>query len=258
MNRIRRTEAICLRTQDRHESSKLVTLLTPDYGKLTVIAKGARRPKNKFGAALNLFARSRIIYYHHQQHATHTLSDAELVWSPAAITLVPERFLAAGQMTEFVLKALPHHDPNPRLYQLLATNLLVLSQAAAGYDLLTVAFLLKAASFLGFRPELGHCLVCHQSPKTGAVFAARRGGIICSECGAGTSDVDPLPLEQLTLLQKLLYTPSAAIPTLSPISPVTNLAPLIKNFLSHHFTPVVLNSLRWSASDPPLNKTGAP
>src|SRR5512147_2681448 len=101
MRRIVRSEAICLRVQDYHESSKLVTFFTLEHGKVSCLAKGARRLRSKFGAALDLFAQSRIIYYSHETRTLLTLSDAELVHSFSGLALRPERFLAAEQMSEF-------------------------------------------------------------------------------------------------------------------------------------------------------------
>ncbi len=65
MQRIVRTEALCLRSRPIRESSKLVTFFALDEGRLVCVARGARRPKSKFGAALEPFAVSRIIYYRH-------------------------------------------------------------------------------------------------------------------------------------------------------------------------------------------------
>ena len=48
-----RTQAIILKRRDFGEADRLLTLVTPDYGKIDVIAKGARDPKSPFGASLD-------------------------------------------------------------------------------------------------------------------------------------------------------------------------------------------------------------
>jgi DNA repair protein RecO (recombination protein O) len=279
VRRIVRSDAVCLRVQDYHESSKLVTFFTLEHGKVSCIAKGARRLKSKFGAALGLFAESRIIYYWHEGRTLYTLSDAELIRSHSRIAESPERYLAAEQMAEFTIKAIQPQDTSPQLYQLLLNYLgLVETRAATPSALLpdpfaplVCSYLLKAASFLGFRPELRRCLICKRPPDgTHPVFFdAWSGGIICSRCSgervelteADPPDWDRVPSrirlepEGLDILSFLLYTPASEIASVSPSlvpnpqSPVANrqspILDLVLSFLSHHFDPLVLNSFRW-------------
>jgi DNA repair protein RecO (recombination protein O) len=271
MRKIIRSDAVCLRVQDYHESSKLVTLFTLEHGKVSCIAKGARRLKSKFGASLGLFAESRVIYYWHEGRTLYTLSDAELVRSHSGIAENPERYLAAEQIAEFTLKAIQPQDQSPQLYQLLR-NYLGLIEAVAppsssssslqpsDFSLLTSAlfsslvcsYLLKAASFLGFRPELRRCLVCRRPPDNShpVFFDAQRGGIICGRCSGELPSGARLAPADLDTLSFLLYTPAAEIasvvPSLAPRpSPHAPILDLVLSFLGHHFDPLVLNSFRW-------------
>jgi DNA repair protein RecO (recombination protein O) len=284
MRRIVRSEAICLRVQDYHESSKLVTFFTLDRGKVSCLAKGARRLRSKFGAALDLFAQSRIIYYSHETRTLFTLSDAELIRSFSSLATEPERFLAAEQMSEFVLRVIQPNDPSPQLYQLLLNYLSTLEslqscssanlqsaicnlQSPNPYPALVCSFLLKAASFLGFRPELRRCLLCRRpiESQRPAFFDPGRGGIICPRCAGERRDMtemsdisDRVPSltrldsASLDMLCFLLYTPASEIASLSPrlLSPPSSLLSpldLVLSFLGHHFDPLVLNSFRWHA-----------
>jgi DNA repair protein RecO (recombination protein O) len=268
MRRIVRAEAICLRVRDYHESSKLVTFFTLEDGKVSCLAKGARRLRSKFGAALELFAQSRIIYYASETRTLLTLSDAELVHSFSAIALSPERFLAAEQIAEFTLRVIQPHDPSPQLYRLLLNYLITLeslpaltpdSRLLTPCPALVCSFLLKAASFLGFRPELRRCLICRRplEDQRPAYFEPSRGGIICQRCAGDDPGGTRLDSAGLDTLAFLLYTPASEIASLvpssshpSPIpgpeSPVP-LLDLVLGFLGHHFDPLLLNSFRWHA-----------
>ncbi len=258
MRRIISTEAVCLHTAPVRESSRLVTLLTPDHGRVVCLAKGARRPRSRFGAALDRCAVARVIYYWRESRSTYTLSDAVMVRSAAALTRMPARFLAAEQMTEFVLRAAPLHDPHPQLYQLLVTYLAVLEGATGCFPTLVSSFLLKAASFLGFRPELRRCLVCRgqalsgmddvqRSQAAGVLFDAARGGIICPSCagpepGSRAARRERLAPDELAELQCLLYTPAEQLADAATRPDNLN---LVLGFLSHHFDPLLLNSFHW-------------
>jgi DNA repair protein RecO (recombination protein O) len=277
MRRIIRSEALCLRVQDYHESSKLVTFFTLEHGRVCCLAKGARRLRSKFGAALDLFARSHIIYYSRENRTLLTLSDAELVHSFSGLALTPERFLAAEQMTEFALRVIQLHDPSPQVYQLLVNYLSTLEACAATrhsslatrnspYSALVCSFLLKAASFLGFRPELRRCLICRRpiEPQRPAYFEPGRGGIICARCAGDRPRGTRLDPANLDTLAFLLYTPATEIAKTeiqehrdrrdsgpeslqsaicNPESPLE----LVLGFLGHHFDPLMLNSFRWHA-----------
>ena len=305
MRRIVRSEAICLRVQDYHESSKLVTFFTLERGKVSCLAKGARRLRSKFGAALDLLAQSRIIYYSHETRTLLTLSDAELVHSFSSLALRPERFLAAEQMAEFALRVIQPLDPSPQLYRLLLNYLSTLESLqcpgsanlqsaskinrqerqgrqdsgpdnlpSAIYNLqspspepltpspfpaLVCSFLLKAASFLGFRPELRRCLICRrpiEDPRP-AYFDPGRGGIVCARCAGENPSGTRLDPASLDTLAFLLYTPASEIASLvqsagsqflvpGPQSPIP-LLELVLGFLGHHFDPLVLNSFHWHA-----------
>jgi DNA repair protein RecO (recombination protein O) len=244
MRRIRRTEAVCLRSAELRESSKLVTFFSEEDGRLVCSARGARRPKSRFGAALDRFAVSRIIYYWHQERTVYTLTDVELVRSHPGLAAVPDRFLAAEQVTEFVLRTVRAHDPNPQLYRLVRTYLAALETAEDRFPALVGSFLLKAASFLGFRPQLRACLECGRAVRGAGEalsFDPVRGGVFCPRCaepGVGTR-IEP---GELAVLDRLLHTPGADIAGDPPAE--FRLGPVLR-FVSSHIDPLLLNSFNW-------------
>lgn len=288
MKRIVRTEALCLRSRPIRESSKLVTFFALDEGRLVCMARGARRPKSRFGAALEPFAVSRIIYYRHQQKTIYNLSDAELVSAHSGLVLDPARFLAAEQIAELLLRTSRDHDPNERLYGLARTYLAVLDagpshsggemNSGSGYSALVGSFLLKAASFLGFRPRLRACLNCgrplpgpgvlrltpdalrftrHARPAEDPTppfagedrrdasdsrwsFDPERGGAVCPECGTARTalKVEPARLVELAFL---LHSPATEV--VGRELDAGQLG-LIRAFVVQHIDPL-LNSFNW-------------
>lgn len=244
MRRIIRTEAVVLRCRDWRESSRTVTLFTPDTGLVAVIARGSRRPKSRTAAALNLFAHSRVIYYRHEARALYNLSDAELVNAHSAIAQLPERYFCAGRMADFVLHALRPHDANEKLYGLLLANLSVLEHSVSAFPELLAAFLLKAASFLGFRPELRRCVACRKPlAGTAAWFDPLRGGAVCRDCATGPS-LRPLSAGELADLDRLLRTPTVDVAGLEVETDA--LGPVLE-FLGAHFEKLPLHDLAWPA-----------
>ena len=76
---IANSRAIVMRTRRMGETSKLVTLFTEDHGKVKVVAKGARKPKSKFGASLELMTEVQAMCYLREERDLHTLSDCDVL-----------------------------------------------------------------------------------------------------------------------------------------------------------------------------------
>lgn len=270
MPRIIRTEAICLAAERYKESSKLVTLFSRDSGTLRVVARGARRPKSRFGAALERFAVLGATFYWHENRTVYTLSDAELVRSFPGLALVPARFLAAEQVIEFLLRTgrphdpahAPFHEDTGQLYRLGVVYLDALERVDAGSRQLVASFLLKAASFLGFRPELERCLVCRQPVGEQPVsFDPERGGVVCVRCrpedferrvsnagfGIRTSEFAPvnrvLSSRERHALVRLLRRPAAELGS----DTAHDFLRLALGYVSLHLDPLILNSFNWES-----------
>ncbi|MEO0082310.1 MAG: DNA repair protein RecO [candidate division WOR-3 bacterium] len=254
MPRIIKTEVICLASERYRESSKVVTLFSRNSGKLMAVAKGARRPKSRFGAALERFAVSRVTFYWHENRTRYTLSDAELIRSFPALAELPQRYLAAEQITEFLLRTGRPFDPahyvlhegTGQLFRLTTAYLEVLEASKSNFRQLVASYLLKAASFLGFRPELERCVLCRRMLSGHQVsFDSERGGTVCQQCRPAPKGRTLSEVERRALAQ-LLRLPAARLGAASDIGALdADFLPLALEYVSSHLDPLILNSFRW-------------
>src|SRR5262245_24232389 len=76
------TEGFVLRSYKLGENDKIVVFYTRDFGKIRLVAKGARKLKNRFGAALEVFAHVRIIFHEKENRDLLILDRAEILYSP--------------------------------------------------------------------------------------------------------------------------------------------------------------------------------
>lgn len=266
MPRIICTEAICLAAERYRETSKRIVMFSAESGLLRLVAKGARRPKNKFGAALERFSASRISFYWHEHRSVFTLSSAELLCSHSGITLLPDRYLAAEQIIEFILRVGRPHDPRYdrwqettlKLYKLTRAYLAAVEQAETGFSQLVASFILKATSFLGFRPELDRCVLCRRQPQEPFTwFDLQKGGIVCLHClpaetfsssfsHSSASSIRetqlryPLPQQERQTLLTLLKQKASELRIAGP-----ELLPLVLAYASWHLDSLTLHSFRW-------------
>ncbi|RKY85203.1 DNA repair protein RecO [candidate division KSB1 bacterium] len=185
---ILKTEAIVLRMQEYGESSKILTLYTRDYGRLKVLAKGARRLKSRFGGVLDLINYITIVFYQKVTRDLPLLSQADLVRPFLHLREDLHRLALASALVELIDRTESGQMPNPRLFKLLVGCLIGIDEsgnAEVYFDYFTLHFL----GFAGFRPRLRRCLHCGQKPKGYVVnFQFRRGGYFCENCSSNNQE----------------------------------------------------------------------
>jgi DNA repair protein RecO (recombination protein O) len=181
-----RTDAVVLRAFDYGETSRIVTLLTRRHGVLSALAKGARRPKSRFGATLQPMAHVQVVYYHKEGRGLQTLKEAAYVARFAHLGSDLEKTTVGLRLVELVRALLHEHDPNAPVLGLLTHALAWLDAARSdGPPRAANAlpwFQLHLAALLGFAPDvqrddveaLGDGGVLHLD--TGTVAALGGGG----------------------------------------------------------------------------------
>jgi DNA repair protein RecO (recombination protein O) len=80
-------DALILRTYKLGEADRIVVFLTRDRGKKRGVAKGARRPRSRFAAALEPLTEARVAYFEKEQRELVGLNYAETVRSPLGFAM---------------------------------------------------------------------------------------------------------------------------------------------------------------------------
>src|SRR5207249_504710 len=120
------TPAVVLRTYRYSETSKIVRLATRDLGIQSAIAKGALRPKSRFGAGLELLSEGVAQLYFSEARELHTLGAFDLVNLRRELAGDVGRFAGAAALAEVMLKMAPP-APLPVAYDTLTAALDVLA-----------------------------------------------------------------------------------------------------------------------------------
>jgi DNA repair protein RecO (recombination protein O) len=148
-----RTDAVILRTLDYAETSQIVTLYTRQHGRLTVIAKGSRRPKSRFGSALQPMAYVQVVYYYKPGRGMQTLKESAHVRVLNGIGRSVAKITAGLRMVELVQAMTEEEEPNALLFNVLVQALLALDAAERAENVLPY-FQLRLATVLGFSPDV--------------------------------------------------------------------------------------------------------
>ncbi len=149
------SEALVLRSYPFREAELIVSFLARDAGKLRGAARGARRPRSRFGAGLERLSHVRMAYFQRETRELVSLDSCELIWSPFELSADYTTGVALDYMAEVSEQLLPPAEPNERFFRLLLAVLDHL-RATAGRGVWAAVsyFSLWAVKLSGFLPPL--------------------------------------------------------------------------------------------------------
>lgn len=124
-----KTQGIVLGSRPFDEAGKLVTLLTRDYGKIRVIAKGAKRLTSKFGGRLEVFTLLEMSLA--EGRSLDILSQAEALEWFGPLRRDPDKLSAGFYFIRIIDRATVDHQKNFDLFRLLYYSLKKLSEEKA-------------------------------------------------------------------------------------------------------------------------------
>ena len=179
-----KTEAIVIRQADFSESSRVVTLFSRDFGKVSVLAKGAKRLKGPFDAALDLLSACRIVFLRKSTGALSLLTQASLIQKFTPVPTSLNSLYGGYYAADLVNNLTEEEDPDEVLYQCFTDVLNRLSNPEE--DLLTAItqFEISVLQCCGLFPNLSECSVCGQPVNIDGKFAhwVSQGGLLCQSC----------------------------------------------------------------------------
>lgn len=177
-----RTAAVVLRAFRYGETSLIVTLFTRDRGKVSVLAKGARRPKSRFGAVLQPTSLIQAVYSFRTTRTLQTLREASYEIRFRHLGEDLNRITAGLRMVELVQALLQDEEPHEGVFHLLATSLQALDGTPGRPELALFYFEMRLAGLLGFAPQFTREAVA-SLPDEGGVVTLGTGAI--APAGAG-------------------------------------------------------------------------
>ncbi len=110
------TQAIILRVIDYQESSKILTVLSAEHGKIALIAKGAKKPKSKLAGILEIGAVLDVVYYYKQTRGVQTLSEASIFYSTDSFRKDLERAAILYATLELLSQLVHEHEVNDPIF----------------------------------------------------------------------------------------------------------------------------------------------
>jgi len=203
-------EAICIGSTRYSESSQIVTLFSKEHGLIKAIAKGARRPKGKFGGGIDLLTAARIIFSVSSSDATLALLHEYVTCEPFGLLRNDLLALNCGQFAgDMLSKFTECYDPHELLYSGFYQTLGKLQLPSNNPLLSIVEFQFFLFQEVGLSPVFSHCSICGKIlpeqdingfPKL--YFSSHNGGMLCRVCEASSEEKRMVQANVLALLKQ--------------------------------------------------------
>ncbi len=183
------TEAIVLRTMKYSESSLIAALFTRDHGKISIIAKGARRKSRPFGSSIEAMNHVRAVIYYKAQRELQLLTQCDLVQRYPALVEDLSRMEIGMGAVELLHLATEHDEVHPELFHLTVDLFRAVQNATCRHKNALYAYEIQLLGLLGFKPSLRQCVSCRDELESVQSAPARSRirmtgrGILCERCG---------------------------------------------------------------------------
>jgi DNA repair protein RecO (recombination protein O) len=200
------TPAITLRRIQHGDFDVILNCFTLAHGKISIIAKYAKKSTRRFGGVLELF--SLLQLQCSAGRGLPVLQEAELKQPYAGIRGNFRKTAFASYWAELINLWMEENVANPALFNLLAHVLSELDGGdAADAAVLNLLFQVRFMALAGFLPELTACCACgcqlEQIQGRGLRIDPARGGAVCGRCGGAGVSLGELTKGTLKLLQWL-------------------------------------------------------
>jgi len=177
------TEALVLASTELGESDLIITLFCQDVGRLSAMAKGAKRSLKRFVNKLEIFSFLHITYQQKASSSLAFLAEAELHTGFLHIRRNLEIYSIASVIREFLLIGVKENEPAGDIFRLSLWALHNLDRIQPPMTVLAL-FLIRFYDYIGYRPDLQCCAHCGSlvDRKQRYGFDSSSGRIVCSLC----------------------------------------------------------------------------
>ena len=201
-----KTKAIVLKSINYGDTSKIVTFYTREYGYISVIAKGARKIKSIYSGNLEPLNLLEAIIYVSANRELQVLGQISLENSFQQIRLDLDKTACALTIIELIQTFIRHSEKDQIFFDFVSSVLSDI-QTMKKPIIMIWFFMLKLASYLGFKPEFRQCNICNKKiTQNFNIFKAKDGIVICKECNISGENQILLPANVLKFLSRLQNT----------------------------------------------------
>lgn len=194
---------IVLSESNMGDFDKMLTMLTPNYGKISCVAKGARRPKSALLAGTQMFCFGEYLVYKGSQ--TYHINSVEPIEVFYNLRIDLDKLKYAVHINKIVQDVTNENQNCYKILQLVLNTLYTISETDKNLDMVLGVFKLRLLCILGFAPQVMKCTNCKEKENL-TYFSMKDNGLKCKICGK--QDTGTIEISESTL-NAIKYTVTA-------------------------------------------------
>ena len=190
----KKINGIVLAESNVGDYDKMLIILTPNLGKISCVAKGARRPRSALLAGTQIFCFGEYLVFKGSQ--TYHINSVEPIEVFYNIRTDLDKLKYAVHINKIVQDVTQENQNTYKILQLLLNTLYTISELDKNLDMVLGVFKLRLLSILGFTPKIEKCTNCEEKEKL-EYFSIKDNGLKCKTCGK--QDTSAISISQSTL-----------------------------------------------------------
>ena len=171
---------IILAESNMGDYDKMLTMLTPNFGKISCSAKGARKPNSSLLAGTQMFCFGEYLMY--KGTSTYHINSCETIEMFYKIRTDLDKLKYAIHVDKIIMDVTEENENCYNILQLLLNTLYTISETEKDLDLTISIFKLRLLCILGFSPRIVSCVNC-KTKEDLTYFSIKDNGFKCSTCG---------------------------------------------------------------------------
>ncbi|MGV8145627.1 MAG: DNA repair protein RecO [Alkaliphilus sp.] len=175
-----KTEGFVIKSIKYSEYDSIVTIFAREIGKVSAIAKGARRPKSSLKAGVQPFSYSEFILY--KGKSLYTVNQCDPIEIFYSLREDIFKLAYASYILELVNAVIIEEQTNNRLFNLLGKTLYMLKKKNIETNIIVRAFEMQFLEFAGLSPHINSCVECGNEEMIKHKFSHRESGLLCEQC----------------------------------------------------------------------------
>ncbi|MGL5417147.1 MAG: DNA repair protein RecO [Clostridium sp.] len=175
-----KTSGVIIKSTDYKENDKIVWIYTKDFGKITAIAKGAKKSKNKLFSVTGSLCYGDYMLFKGKN--MYNLQEGKIINSFKGLMNNLDKLTYASYICELIDICINDGEKDDFLYLEFVKTLYLLDTDAIDYELLIRSFELKLLKATGYGINLDNCAICRKKIRSSKHIHMQTFSGVCSEC----------------------------------------------------------------------------
>ncbi len=176
------TQGIILKSVPYKENDLILTIFSRKLGKISAVARGAKKSKSSLLSSSQIFAYSNLTLK--REGNMYRITQSEIIKSFYNLSYNFDAFSYATHILKLIDNFMVDNHSNNRLFILLAQSLYLFSEENIDMEYVTLCFELKFLDYIGFKPIVNTCVNCYNKDFKNPMFNIYEGGILCERCSS--------------------------------------------------------------------------